>query len=131
MHPATERIRSQITTAYTMLVFDFADPEGINKAEIESYARCPLLELFDKQKSADRVKKHMKADFPKALSVYFNQFQSRSGFDCEKLKLKLDGSEKVFLRHLGKDKVLYLKLLIFIAEALAEKPKGLLFGVAG
>lgn len=126
-----DKIRTQVTTAYTMLIFDFADPQGLNKSEIEQHGRCPLVELFDKQKSADRVKKHMKADFSKALSLYFNQFQTTSGFDCLKLKEKLDGSEKVFLRHLGKDKVLYIRLLIFIAEALQEKPRGLLFGVAG
>jgi hypothetical protein len=116
-----------------MLVFDFADPDGLNKTEIEECARCPIVELFDKQRSADRAKKWLKQDFEKALAVYFCQFQTHSGFDFKKLKAKLDSSEKVFLRHLGKDKVLYLRLLISFAEALAEpapKPRGLLFEAA-
>lgn len=130
----TDQINSHITTAYTMLVFDFADPEGANKTQIEEHARCPIVELFDKQKSADRAKRFMKDDFKTALAVYFGQFQTTTGFDHKALKAKLDAHERVFLRHLGKERVQYIRLLISVAELLAEnaqprilKPRGLLF----
>ena len=128
-----EKLNSFVTTSYSMLVYGFHDPDGLNKNDIEERARCPIVELFDKQRSADRAKKWLKEDFEKALAVYFCQFQTHSGFDFKGLKSKLDASEKVFLRHLGKDKVLYLRLLISFAEALSEpapKPRGLLFEAA-
>lgn len=124
-----DKIRSLNTTAFTMLVFEFADLDGVNKASIEEKIRCPLVELFDKQKNADRAKKILKADFEKAVALYFNNYQTSTGFNFERLSRKLDESEKVFLRHLGKDKVSYLRLLISIAKLIQEKPRGLL-GVA-
>ncbi len=121
-----DQIRSNVTTAFTMLVFDFADLDGVNKAELQTKIKCPIAELFDKQKNADRAKRALKADFDTLLALYFNAYQTSQGFAHERLAQKLDEAESVFMRHLGKDKVRYLRLLISIAKLINEKPKGLL-----
>lgn len=125
-----EQIRTINTTTYTMLVFDFADLEGVNKAKLESQIKHPLVELFDKQKNADRAKKILKADFEKLVALYLNDYQTSQGFAFERLSKKLDENEKVFLRHIGKDKVKLLRLLISIARLTQEKPTRGLLGVA-
>jgi hypothetical protein len=125
----SDQLRSLNTTAFTMLVFEFADLEGVNKAELEEKMRCPVVELFDKQKNADRAKRLLKSDFDKAVAIYFNNYQTSTGFAFDRLAKKLDECNKIFVRHLGKDKVSYLRLLINIAKLIQEKPKGLL-GVA-
>lgn len=125
----TDQLRSLNTTAFTMLVFDFADLEGVNKTKLEEQIKHPLVELFDKQKNADRARKVLKADFQKLVALYFNTYQTPQGFAFDRLSKKLDASGPVFERHLGKDKVKYLRLLISTARIIQEKPKGLL-GVA-
>lgn len=125
-----DRVRSKTVNAYTMLVFDYADPEGINKAEIESRIQCPICDLFDKQKSVDRAKKVLKGDFNKCLALYFNQFQNSNGFDGPALKTKLEKFDKNFIRHLGKDRFNFLSFLCQLMIELEVKPRGLLFEVA-
>lgn len=126
-----DQIRSHVTTAYTMLIFDFADLEGVNKAKILETIRCPLVELFDKQKNADRAKRLLKADFNKAVALFFHDYQSSTGFDYDRLAKKLDQNQKVFERHLGKPNIRYLRLLItFAGLAQEKKQRGLLVGVA-
>lgn len=125
-----DEIRANISTSYTLLIFDFADLEGVNKVKLEAQLKHPLVELFDKQKNADRAKKNLKADFRKLVALYFNEYQNATGFDFSRLQKKLDENESVFIRHLGKDKVRYVRLLISQAKIIQEKqPRGLL-GVA-
>jgi hypothetical protein len=121
-----EKLRSLTSTQFTMFVFNLADLEGANKAEIERKIQVSLESVFDRQKPADRAKRVLKTDFQKLLALYFHQYQTQTGFAHERLAKKLDECEKVFLRHLGKDKVQYLRLLIAIAKLIQEKPKGLL-----
>jgi len=121
-----DELRSLSTTQFVMLVFEFSDPEDINKTQIEERIKCPLVELFDKQRNADRAKRALKSDFDKAVSLYFNSYQTSTGFAFDKLDEKLDEHGPIFIRHLGKDLVRYLRLLISIARLTKEKPKGLL-----
>lgn len=125
-----DQLRAHLSTSYTLLIFDFADLEGVNKTELEGQIKHPLVELFDKQKNADRAKKNLKDDFRKLVALYFNEYQNATGFNFSGLQKKLEENESVFVRHLGKDKVRLIRLLISLAKLVQEKqPRGLL-GVA-
>ena len=125
-----DKIKSNLTNSYLMFIFDFADSSQVNKDELLKRIECPLLEIFKTQKNADKTKKVLgKNGFGKALFVYFNEFQSQDGIDFNRLEKEIAQNRKVFLRHLGKDKVNYLTLLISIDNSL-EKPKKGLLGVA-
>ncbi len=123
----SDKIKSKITTSYMLFVFDFADPSSVNKAEIEKSIECPILEVFSSQKKVDHAKKLLgKEGFNKMLSLYFSSFQTQEGFDFAGLESELKKNKKVFLRHLGKDKIQFLTLLIGVMSALLEPKKGLL-----
>lgn len=112
-----------------MFIFDFGDPGEVDKSKIEEQIKCPLTEIFNSQKTIDRAKKMLgKQGFNELLAVYFSQFQSQDGFKFKILGEELDKNKKVFLRHLGKDKMNYLSLIISTRKAIETK-KGLL-GVA-
>lgn len=126
----SEKIKSTLTSSYLMFVFDFADPSAVQKDELKESVGFDPCQLFKSQKQADKAKKVLgKSGFPKILVCYFNQFQSQDGVDFRALDSDLSKYRKVFLRHLGKDKVNYLNLLILISQSCEQKKKGLL-GVA-
>lgn len=121
-----EQIKSNLTTAYLMFVFDFADP-SFDKGPLLEKLGVDLAELFDKQKSVDHAKKEMsKDDFQKILSLYFNQFQSGDGLAHSQLADKLEAHKANFQRHLGKDKLAYLGLILKLMKTLEVKKRGLL-----
>ncbi len=125
----SDKIKSNITTSYMLFVFDFADPSSVDKSNIEQEIKCPVAEVFSSQKKTDHAKKALgKVGFDKMLSVYFAHFQTQDGFNHQKLDEELRKNKKVFLRHLGKDKVNYLTLLISTMSALPKK--GLLYDEA-
>ncbi len=119
-----DKIRSAINTAYMLFVFEFADPTSVT---LET--KNPLV-VFDSQKSADKMKKELGKDgFRKFLSLYFSSFQSPRGLDFRKLDHEITKNKKVLLRHLGKDKMTYLSLVVSVLKAVEEPRRGLL-GVA-
>lgn len=118
----SDKIRSNVTTAYMLFIFDFADP---SQAKIDPGLK--VAEVFDSQKKADRVKRDLgKEGFNKMLSVYFSQFNTRSGVDYSSLDQALMKNKKVLVRHLGKDKVAYLTLIVTILKSLEPQRRGLL-----
>lgn len=122
-----DKIKSNLTNSYLMFVFEFADPSTVNEQELSAFIGCPVIEIFKSQRAADRSKKVLgKASFGKALVCYFGQFQSSDGVDFRRLGHELTKNRKVFLRHLGKDKVNYLSLLIKINESIEPQRRGLL-----
>lgn len=123
-----DKIKSSITTSYMFFILDFGDPYSLNKESLEKQIG-PLSEIFLNQKRADSAKKTLGKDgFDKMLSLYFSQFQNQDGLDYNSLEDALLKSKKTFLRHLGKDKINYLNLLIKIAKDLkGHNTKGLLF----
>lgn len=126
-----DKIRTQLTTAYMMFIFDLADPSMVDKERVISSLPVPLEELFDAQKSADKAKKLWGRDgFRKVLSLYFNQFQTNRGLDIEALESTLLRNKKVFLRHLGKTNVTFLSLIVSVLKAMdvPSPQRGLLFG---
>lgn len=125
-----DALRSLATTEFTMLIFDHADLEGVNKREILEKIKCPLVELFDRQKNADRAKKVLKAEFSKAVALFLHGYLTSTGFDFSGLSKKIEEHHGIFERHLGKDQVRYLRLLINVARLSEEKPKRGLLGVA-
>lgn len=124
-----DKIKSNLTTSYMLFIFEFGDPSTADKKKIECEINCPLLELFHSQRTVDKAKKSLgKAGFNNLLAAYFSQFQSQDGFKFKILDEELVKNKKVFLRHLGKDKLNYLNLIISTRKAIEHK-KGLL-GVA-
>jgi hypothetical protein len=122
-----DKIKSNLTSHYLMFVFDFADPSTVNAKELSAFIGCPIVEMFKSQRTADRSKKTLgRSGFGKALVCYFNSFSTHDGIDFKRLERELTENKKVFLRHLGKDKVNYLTLLISVAEAIEPKRRGLL-----
>lgn len=122
-----DKIKSNLTNSYLMFIFDFADPSSVSSQELCEFLECPIIEIFKSQRAADKSKKKLgKAGFSKALVCYFNQFQTLDGVDFKSLEGELTQNRKVFLRHLGKDKVNYLNLLIKISESIEPQKRGLL-----
>ncbi len=120
-----DKIKTHLTTAYMMFVFDFHDP-----SLVEMELNFDIAKLFDSQRTADKAKKLWGKDgFKKILSLYFNQFQASHGLDIEALSLTLTGNKKTLLRHLGKDKITFLNLIVtLMRDANLTTPKrGLLF----
>lgn len=120
-----DKIKTQLTTAYMMFVFDFADP-----SLVELDLSFEIATLFDTQKLADKTKKIFGRDgFKKILSLYFNQYQTGIGLDVDSLSDSLVRNKKTLTRHLGKDKVTFLALIVTLMRSLDHQaPKrGLLF----
>jgi hypothetical protein len=110
-----------------MFIFDFGDLSSANKEKISEAMGCPICDVFKTQRQADKAKKILgKSGFGKMLTLYFNQFQGKDGVDFKKLDAEISKNKKVFLRHLGKDKVNYLSLMISIAQSIESKKRGLL-----
>jgi hypothetical protein len=123
----TEQIKANLTNCYLMFIFEFADPANVDKAQVQSAIDCPVIDIFKSQRQADLSKKILgKVGFGKAVMLYFDQFQSHDGIDFDSLEKELTQHRKVFLRHLGKDKVNYLNLLIKINGSIEPKRRGLL-----
>lgn len=124
-----DKIKSNLTTSYMLFVFDFGDPSTADKTRIECDIKCPLVELFHSQRTVDKAKKQLgREGFNNLLAAYFSQFQSADGFQFKTLDEELNKNKKVFIRHLGRDKMNYLNLIISTRKAIEIK-KGLL-GVA-
>ncbi len=112
-----EQIKTQLTTAYMMFVFDFSDPSSIDKDHFTKSIN--LEELFDTQRTADKAKRLWGKDgFKKLMSLYFNRYQTSKGLDFDALETSIIKNKKVFLRHLGKDKINYLILITTMLKSL-------------
>jgi len=126
-----DKIKSNLTNHYLMFIFDFGDPASVKQDELAKELGCAVADVFKTQRQADKAKKVLgKSGFEKMLVVYFNQFQSRDGINFKKLESELKQNRKVLLRHLGKDKVNYLNLMISVSGSLEGKKRGLLEVVA-
>lgn len=122
----SDRIKSLANNAYLMFIFDFADPSMIDKEKIlpDQLAK----ELFSSQKIADKVKRHLKNDFNQALSIYFNQFNKGGRVDIEALENAMLAGKKTMLRHLGKERLNCLNLIVSLLREVDKSypKKGLL-----
>lgn len=120
-----DQIKTHLTTAYMMFVFEFHDPSSVDLGPVT------VESLFDTQKTADKAKRqHGRDGFRKLLSLYFNQYQKSHGLDIEALDQTLTRNKKVFYRHIGRDKFTFLCLIVTLLKAIEEpKPKrrGLLY----
>ncbi len=122
-----DELKTKLTTAYMMFVFDFSDLEQISKKAIDDKLPCPLKDLFSNQKVSDKARKILKDDFRKALAIYFSKFQTSDGFDYSSLSKLIEAKEPILIRHVGKDRTAYLKLMVSLMKSLDSRPrKGLL-----
>lgn len=126
----SEKIKSSLNTSYMLFCFEMGDPSSFNKESLLKTLVFPLDEIFDSQKKCDQAKSKLgKSEFQKVLSLYFSSFQSSDGLDVKGLEAELKQNKPVMLRHLGKDKMAYLQLILstFKAANEVERRKGLLF----
>lgn len=118
-----DELKTKLTTAYMMFVFDFSDLEQISSKAIDDKLPCSLSDLFKTQKTSDKARKLLKNDFRKALALYFSKFQCSDGFDYSGLSKLIDSKEPILVRHVGKDRTAYLKLMVSLMKSLDKKPK--------
>lgn len=125
-----DKIKSSLNTSYMLFCFEMGDSSSIDKETLVKSIGCPLDEIFDSQKQCDLAKSKLgKSEFQKILSLYFASFQTGDGLDVSGLDAELKANKAVMLRHLGKDKMAYLQLIIatFKSANEIERRKGLLF----
>lgn len=124
-----EKIKSSITSSFLNFLFDYADPSLVNKDAISKALGFPIEELFSTQKRADQAKTLGRETFNKSVSAYFSRFQNSDGVDHKKLGQEIVKNKKILIRHLGKDKLIYLQLIVSVlgAEPEMQKKRGLLF----
>lgn len=133
-----EKIRSLVNTELSLLASKFFDVEAAlkHKKSFEEKLGFEIKDLLNKQKNADQAKKILgKNSFGAVLAIYFNQFETKDGVDAKRLAKDIEEKELIYRRHLGKDKIQFLKLLCRIGMLASEKPtlrivpqpKGLLF----
>lgn len=132
-----DKIKTLINTELSLVPEKFFNVSSAmkQKAVFEEKLGFPISELLSKQKNSDVAKKILgRGGFNACLSIYFNQFDSRDGFDTKKLAQDLEQKAPVYKRHLGSDRMQLLKLLCRVSEIsnekpilkLVESPKGLL-----
>ena len=124
-----DMLRSLVVTEFLFLCAKAPESEK-ERDELKAKLSFPFEKLFDSEGYTNKAKNLLKKDFEKALSIYFEKYQTKDGFDFARLREALEEHERNFLRHLGKDKVQFLRLLIRLCELTKEKPKGLLHSVA-
>jgi hypothetical protein len=120
-----DKLKSNLTNAYMMFILGFADPSTVDKSVVEAEMKGKISEVFNTQKNCDRAKRLLKGNFAKMLALYFHQFNSTDGFDHLGLDKELAKNKKHLLRHLGKDKLQYLNLIVSLMKTADEiKPEG-------
>lgn len=119
-------LKDILSSHFDIFIADFADPATV-QVEVKG-----LSSILDTQKKADQAKKEFdKNGFKQILALYFDNFKADNSVDYIKLEKCITSNEKVLLRHLSKDKVMYIRLIVDLHKALEAKPRkrGLL-GVA-
>lgn len=92
--------------------------------------KIPIADLFIKQHFIDDVKREVKKDLPQVIRMYFQRYRLEKSVDFKRLKYGFEPYEKNIRRHVKQDQIAFLKLLISIYDATAEKRRGLIFGDA-
>lgn len=132
----TNNINRVLTKAYEEFLNglcpkpDLDQDKVLKTIQITPKIAISIGDLFEKQRNTDKAKSVCGKYFPQAMRLYFAHFLAKDTVDFKRLKYGLTPYEANFLRHLGKDRLAFLKLLISIADEIQEKRKGLLFGDA-
>ncbi len=127
----SQKIKDGLTTSYMLFVFDFGDPAAVDREAVEKQIGISLGHIFDTRPGCHRAVQRLgKAKFKKVMALYFMDFKKKDNVDGEKLAVKIERGREMMKRHLGKDVLLYLDLLIKMANAIESplpKRGGLLF----
>jgi hypothetical protein len=122
----TNPIKSVITTCYSNFISDFSDPLKVDKDALEKDIGCAVKDAFKSQNTADKARTVLGKDrFKDLISLYLNNFYMNDGIDLSGLSNVVES--KVMVRHLGKDKLNVLNLIIKLSRLTEEKKAGLLF----
>lgn len=126
----TERIKRNLERAFSDFVKDFADPKTLVKQVVEDKIKCKIEDVFNSQKSIDYAKSvYGKKGLNVVIGLYLSQFQGKLGLNYLALDTALKRNSKHILRHLGPDKLQFLKLMVMLYGDIhdqKEKP-GLLY----
>lgn len=124
------KIKASLEKAFSDFTKDFADHKVLAKHVVEEKIKCKILDVFSSQKSIDYAKSvYGKKGLNSVIALYLSQFQGKLGINYHALDTELKRNCKHIQRHLGPDKLQFLKLLVMLLrdiDAQKEKP-GLLY----
>ncbi len=104
---------SDLTSAYKDFCALFPKGDGYKSESVAVH----LTDLFASQRVLDKAKKELgKEGFNSLLHSYFSQYIKNDKLETKALSAKVAASEPIFHRHLGKDKLFCLKLIIKLSE---------------
>lgn len=124
-----QKIKTDLTQAFYSFMMDYASPASIAKNVVEDKIECPIIECFDTQKRADHAKQvYGKKGMSLVIALYLNQYRNdKGGIESERLANDLTRNHKTLVRHLGKDRLEHLSLIVNLLKTFEEPKKGLLY----
>ena len=129
-------ILKNLESAYDDFIKDFADPKSLVKSVVEDKIKCKIEDVFNTQKQIDYAKSvYGKKGLKAVIALYLSHFQGKTGINHHGLDVAIKRNNKHLLRHLGPDKVQFLKLMALLLldlekEALgAQTKRGLIYAV--
>lgn len=127
----TDKALSVLNAGLAMLPYKFFDLEDAmrTKSELESRFDIQVPALFHSQRKLDKIKSSGRRHFNALLALYFSHFNGPRGFDCAALERDVLKHKAVMERHLSKETLFLLELLIKTQKEIAPKkpaPQGLL-----
>lgn len=123
---------SVLTSGLSLLPYKFFDLEDAlrTKGELESRFEIEVPQLFHSQKKLDKIKSHGKRHFNALCALYFSSFNGPRGFDLSRLESDILKHKSVMERHLGKEFLFAIDLLVRVQKEIEPKqaagPRGLL-----
>ena len=127
-------MNKSLEKAYQDFVKDFADPSSIVKSVVEDKIKCKIEDVFNSQKQIDYAKSvYGKKGLKTVIALYLDHFQGKTGLNAHALDFALKKNGKHILRHLGPDKVQFLKLMAMLlldlenGEKEVQNKRGLLY----
>jgi hypothetical protein len=127
----TDKAQSILTAGMAMLPYKFFDLEDAlrTKSELESRFEIEVPALFHSQRKLDKIKNSGRRNFHALCALYFSSFNGPRGFDLSRLENDLLKHKSVMERHLGKEFLFTLDLLVKVQKEIEPKqaaPRGLL-----
>ncbi len=124
----SQKIKDGLTTSYMLFVFDFGDPAAVDREAVEKQIGLPIAKIFDTKPGYHRTIQRLgRTKFNKVMALYFSDLRTKEGIDADKLGERMAKGQEMLKRHLGKEVMIYLSLLLSVSRAISEKRQGLLF----
>lgn len=124
------KIKANLEKAFSDFIKDFANPKTLAKGVIEDKIKCKIQDVFKSQKSIDYAKSvYGKKGLNIVIALYLSQFQGQLGINYLALDTEIKMNHRHLLRHLGPDKLQFLKLMVMLLRDLnsTDNKPGLLY----